>query len=122
MASYTELFAGSDTVTTATEESCANNTTLTTAQTVTTDGHVQLVLDLNDMVDGDKLRVRFYEKVQSSGARRVFWAPIISDGPGEEKIMYFPVFQLMHGWDITLEQIAGTANIVIDWSIRSVTP
>jgi hypothetical protein len=81
----------------------------------TSDGVFQLFLDLSDMVTGDELQIRIYEKVQSTGTQRVIYQSNLI-GPQSPPSWVSPSLLLMHGWDMTLDAIAGT--ITVEWSIR----
>lgn len=107
----TEHAAGSQTCTITTEH-------ILTANPETTDGAYQLFLDLNAMANGDILEIRLKEKVQNSSAtQRVVWWDTVSHVQGEEKIWVSPTLMLIHGWDMTIKQTAGTGR-AIPWSIR----
>ena len=69
------------------------------------------------MVAGDQLQIRLYEKVQSSSTQRVVFQAILT-GAQSEPIWVSPTFILLHGWDVTLNALAGT--ITVEWSIRQV--
>ncbi len=110
----TELYAGSEAVST-TEHSMTTDTA--GPDTDTTDGVFQIFLDLSDMIAGDQLQIRIYEKVQSSGTQRICYEAILS-GAQAQPIWVSPSLILMHGWDATLDALAGT--ITVEWSIRQV--
>jgi hypothetical protein len=78
----------------------------------------QVFLDLNDMVSADELQIRIYETVEGTNRRIVYQANLV--GPQSPPIWVSPSLVLMTGWDVTLNQIAGTANITVYWSIRKV--
>jgi len=84
----------------------------------TTDGVFQFFLDVSDMVAGDELRIRLYEKVLSGGTQRIAeqWTLV---GVQSKPVWISPSFILLHGWDFTLDCIAGT-TIVVDASVRQV--
>lgn len=86
---------------------------------VTDDGVYQVFLDLNDMVSGDELQIRIYEKVQAADTQRVVYQTNLI-GPQSPPIWVSPSLVLMHGWDVSLDQIAGTTGITVTWSIRKV--
>ena len=111
-----EAFAGTEAVST-TEWSLPRDASYSSASTQTTDGVYQVFLDLNDMVQGDELQIRIYEKVQSSDTQRVVYEAYLI-GPQTEPIWVSPSLILMHGWDVTCDAIVGT--ITVTWSIRSV--
>jgi hypothetical protein len=110
----TEAFAGSEAVST-TEHSCTTDTTGPDVET--SDGVFQVFLDLSDMIAGDQLQVRVYEKVQSTSTQRVVYEAILTGAQGQP-IWVSPSLILLHGWDVTLDALAGT--ITVEWSIRKV--
>lgn len=119
MTTFTEVYAGSDTFTT-TEESIANNTSATTAQSITDDGVYQLFLDCNALADGDEFQVAFKEKARSGDTQRPFWTIVVANDQGADENVVFPPVTLLHGWDITIKKLAGTDR-AIAWSIRKLT-
>lgn len=111
----TEAYANTETVGT-TEHSITSDTT--SIQTQTTDGIYQIFLDVSDMVTGDELQIRIYEKVRSADTQRIVYQSNLV-GPQSPPIWVSPSLILMHGWDATLDCIAGT-SITVTWSIRQV--
>lgn len=90
----------------------------TTLQTVTDDGLYQLWIDAGNMAKGDEFKVRLYEKVEATGGtKKVFFQQTLSDVQSE--VYLTPTFLLMHGWDMTIQKIAGTDR-AFDASIRKV--
>jgi hypothetical protein len=83
----------------------------------TADGVYQVFLDVSDMVDGDILQIRVYEKVQSAGTARIVFESILRNVQAEP-VWVSPSLILLHGWDVTLDALAGT--ITVEWSIRKV--
>jgi len=77
----------------------------------TTDGVYQLQLGLGDMTVSDELQVRIYEKCRSGDTQRIVHQVNLF-GPQSQGYV-FPSLVLMHGWDMTLDAIAGT-TIVVD--------
>jgi hypothetical protein len=114
----TEAHTGTETVGT-TEWSLTTDTSYDTGDARTTDGVFQVFIDFNALLVGDQYQIRLYEKVLSSSTQRIAeeWTVV---GPLSSPIWVSPAFILLHGWDITLDKIAGTDR-AIDWSIRSVT-
>jgi len=110
----TEAFAGSEAVST-TEHSLTTDTAGPDVET--SDGVFQVFLDVSDMVTGDELQIRVYEKVQSGDTQRIVYQSNLV-GPQSSPIFVLPSLVLMHGWDVTLDAIAGT--ITVPWSIRKV--
>jgi hypothetical protein len=109
-----ELYSGSETVST-TEHSLTTDSSGPDVDT--TDGVFQLWIDVSDMVKADILQVRMYEKVTSGGTQRVAWEVRLANAQ-TEPIWVSPSFILLHGWDFTLDAIAGTIDVT--WSIRQV--
>jgi len=109
-----ELYSGTEAVST-TEHSMTTDTSGPDVDT--TDGVFQIFLDLSDMVAGDELQIRIYEKVRSGDTQRIVaqWSVF---GAQADPIWVSPALILMHGWDATLDAIAGTITVL--WSIRSV--
>lgn len=90
----------------------------TALQTVTDDGIYQFWVDAGTMAKGDEFKFRIYEKVEATGGtKKVFFQATLSDVQSE--IFLTPTFILMHGWDATLQKIAGTDR-AFDASIRKV--
>ena len=110
----TEAYAGTEAVG-VTEHSM---TTDTAGPDVTTANGIYVIyLDLSDMIAGDELQVRVYEKVQSTDTQRIVYQSNLVGAQGNPNWYSIP-FVLMHGWDATLDAIAGT--ITVTWSIRQV--
>lgn len=110
-----ELYSGTEAVG-ATEHSCTTDTSGPDADTA--DGVFQVFLDVSDMVAGDQLQVRIYEKVRSGDTQRVVYEAILT-GAQAQPIWVSPSLVLLHGWDVTLDALAGT--ITVNWSIRQVS-
>jgi hypothetical protein len=83
----------------------------------TTEGDVQLYLDLNALAAGDEFELKFYEKVLSSSTQRVVWSSRFAGAQGGANSASQFAMRVKHGWDFTLKKIAGTDR-AIDWSIR----
>ena len=83
----------------------------------TDDGVVQVFLDLDDMVAGDQLQVRIYEKARSGDTQRVVYEAIITGDQGST-LWASPSLILMHGWSVSADALAGT--ITVNWSIRRI--
>lgn len=110
----TELYSGTEAVG-ATEWSCTTDTAGPDADT--TDGVFQVFLDVSDMIAGDQLQIRLYEKCRSADTQRIVYQAILT-GAQSEPIWVSPSLILLHGWDVTLDALAGT--ITVNWSIRQV--
>lgn len=90
----------------------------TSIDTITTDGIYQFVLDLSALTVADTFEFKIYEKVRSADTQRVFYHAVFKGQHGSP-IFVSPTFILLHGWDATLNKVAGTDR-TITWSIRSV--
>lgn len=110
----TELYSGTEAIG-ATEWSLTTDTAGPDADT--TDGVFQVFLDVSDMVNTDILQIRIYEKVRSGDTQRIVDEYILRDAQ-TVPIWVSVSLVLMHGWDITLDALAGT--ITVNWSIRQV--
>ena len=111
----TEAFSGSETVGT-TEHSLTTDTAGPDVET--SDGVFQLFLDLSALAAGDQFALGVYEKVLSSSTQRLVYRVVFS-GAQPQPVWASPSLVLMHGWDMTLDKLAGTDR-AIDWSIRKV--
>jgi hypothetical protein len=110
-----EAFANTQAVST-TEWSCPRDASYDSGQPQTDDGIYQVFLDTSDMVAGDQLQIRIYEKCRSGDTQRVIYEAILTGTMAETWVS--PTLILMHGWDVTLKALAGT--ITVNWSIRKV--
>ena len=108
-----EAYSGTASIST-TEFSCPNNSTTLTP--VTADGVYQVFLDTSDMVEGDQLQIRIYEKCRSADTQRIIYEAVLTDTMAQTWVT--PSLILLHGWDLTLDALAGT--ITVNWSIRRV--
>jgi hypothetical protein len=109
-----QLYSGTHAVDT-TEWSCTTDTAGPDADT--TDGVFQVFLDLSDMIAGDQLQIRVYEKCRAADTQRVVYEAILSGAQGQP-MWVSPSLILLHGWDVTLDALAGTITVL--WSIRQV--
>lgn len=106
------------------EESGTQTATISTEHTLnatspeTTDCIMQFFLDVANMAQDDDLEIRVKEKVISSGTQRLVFFATLADAQAEAFVT--PPLQLLHGWDVTIKQTAGTGRS-FPWSIRKVT-
>lgn len=100
----------------ATELSIVSGTT--SLQTITDDGVYQLWIDAGNMAKADEYRIKLYEKVEATGGTKKVFAQWTLLGVQAE-VFVTPTFILMHGWDMTIQKIAGTDR-AFDASIRKV--
>ena len=111
----TEAYAGTAAIG-ATEYSCPNAGNYSSGNAITADGVYQVFLDTSDMVAGDQLQIRIYEKCQSTDTQRVIYESVLTGTMAETWVS--PSLILLHGWDVTLDALSGT--ITVNWSIRKV--
>jgi hypothetical protein len=110
----TEAFSGTEAIGT-TEHSCTTDTAGPDAET--SDGIFQMFLDVSDMVAGDILQIRLYETCRSGDTQRLAKEWILT-GVQAEPMWVSDGYILLHGWDFTLDALAGTITVL--WSIRKV--
>jgi hypothetical protein len=111
-----ESHSGSATIT-VTEYSCPNAATYSSGSAITTDGVYQVFLDTSDMIAGDQLQIRIYEKCRAADTQRIIYEGVLTGSMADTWVS--PSLILLHGWDVTLATLAGT-SIVVNWSIRQV--
>lgn len=100
----------------ATEFYCVSNSTTPTWQSAR--AVVQAFFDLSALANGDEFRIRVYERASASGTSRIVdeWVVV---GAQSSPILVTPSLVLVHGWEFSLQRLAGT-NRTILWSIRRV--
>lgn len=97
-------------------DATTNGEAKSTATPIEVAGVFQVFLDLNDMIAGDQLQIRIYEKVAyTTDTQRIVYQAILT-GAQSEPMWVSPSLMLMNGWDVTLDALAGT--ITVNWSIR----
>jgi hypothetical protein len=111
-----ELYSGTEAAIGTTEWSCTTDTAGPDVDT--NDGVFQAFFDVSDMVLGDVLQIRIYEKARSTDTQYIAYETILRDVQ-TEKIFVTPALILLHGWDFTVKALAGT--IAVNWSIRQVS-
>lgn len=92
----------------------------TSLATETSSGVYQLWIDpvAAAMAKGDEFKIRVYEKVEATGGtKRVVFVATLSDAQSE--LFVTPTLILMHGWDMTIQKIAGTDR-AFDASVRKI--
>lgn len=99
-----------------TEYSMVSNST--TLASNTTDGVYQLFIDFGALTATEEYFVCVKEKVTAAGTQRVVFAATVAGVQGSPA-WASPSLILMHGWDMTIDKIAGTDRS-ISWSIRQV--
>lgn len=110
----TEAFTGTATIGTA-EYSLPNAGTTLTPRTE--QGVYQVFIDTAAMAAGDQYRIKVYEKVRSSTAQRGIYEAVLTGAMADSWV--FPSLLLMHGWDVTMQKLAGTDR-AFSWSLRQV--
>lgn len=112
----TESHVGSASIST-TEYSCPNNATYNSANGITDDGVYQVFLDTSAMTLTNQLHIHIYEKCRGASTQRIIYEAIMTGTMADSWVS--PSLILLHGWDVTLEMVAGAAA-TIEWSIRKV--
>lgn len=110
-----EAYSGTETVTNDEWSLTGDDTSI---DTIATDGVYQPWLNLSALAAGDIFEFKIYEKVTSSGTQRLCYVATFAGAQGEPHWVG-PSLLLLHGWDMTLNKLAGTDRS-ITWSIRSV--
>lgn len=108
----TQLYSGTHAIDT-TEWSLTTDTAGPDADTNA--GVYQLFLDTSDMITGDELQIRIYEKTRSGDTQRIIYQSNLV-GPQSPPTFVSPSLMLLQGWDMTLDAIVGTITVL--WSIR----
>ena len=108
-----EAFSGSGVVT-------VNELSLTTGSTdlgqQSTPGCYLVFVDCSQMQAGDQYRLRCLEKTDGAAApQREVWSDVLTGPQGCLELEQR--FALMHGWDFTLQKLAGVDR-TFRWSIR----
>jgi hypothetical protein len=86
----------------------------------TTDGIFQFVVDIDAMAVGDTTELRIKEKCRTGDTQRTILTSVLLNDPSADSNLWVsPSYLLMHGWDFTLKQTAGTGR-AYPWSIRKV--
>jgi hypothetical protein len=111
----TEAYSGSAAIG-ATEYSAPNNANYSAGSAITDDGVYQVFLDTSDMVAGDQLVVKIYEKCRAVDTQRDIYESTLTGTMTDTWVS--PSLILLHGWDVTLTATSGT--ITVNWSIRKV--
>jgi hypothetical protein len=101
-----------------TEHSLVSDTSYDTGDASTTEAILQVVLDLDDMVGGDQLQIRIYDKCRSGDTQRVLEEWIFTGDQGS-RLWASPAIHVKNGWDVTADALAGTITVL--WSLRLVT-
>lgn len=100
-----------------TEYFCAAAST-TQGSGQSTDGVYQLVLELNNLANGDEFRIRVWDAISSGGTARVMMEWTVAHAQSEP-LYATPSLILLHKWDFSLTKLAGTDRSIA-WSIRKV--
>jgi hypothetical protein len=81
----------------------------------TTAGVFQLVLDTNNLANGDVLEVNVYDKVLSGSTARVVFNAVYANAQGE-KIKVSPPIMVSHYFEVQLTLTGSTRTF--DWEFR----
>ena len=91
--------------------------TLNTTTPGTADGVYQTLIDVAAMAAGDVLEIRVKEKARAADTQRTVLLDVLSHAQSEP-LWVSPPLILLHAWDVTIKQTAGT-NRAYPWSIRT---
>lgn len=84
-----------------------------------TDGVFWHIIDLSDMVDGDVLEIRLYEKARAADTVRAIKRWTLRDAqPTDELLWEAPALPFAHNRRFSVTATAGT--ITLPWSVRYV--
>lgn len=89
----------------------------TTLASDTNDGVYQVFIDFVNMAAGDEYVIEIKEKVTSGGTQRIIYSSTLEGAQASPFVT--PSLILMHGWDVTIQKVAGTDRS-ISWSVRQV--
>ena len=81
-------------------------------------GVYQVFIDFSALTSGDEYEIAVKEKVADASTQRVIFRASVAGLQGSP-IWVSPSLILMHGWDVTVDKLAGTDRS-ITWSIRQV--
>ncbi len=109
-----EAYTGSATIST-TEYSLPNASTTLTPITVS--GVYQVFIDFAAMTASEEYLIQIKEKVTSGGTQRTIYQASLEGVQTSPFVT--PSLILLHGWDVTVDKIAGTDRTIY-WSIRKV--
>lgn len=112
----TEAYSGTASIST-TEYSCPNAANYSSGSAITDDGVYQVFLDTSALAITNQLQIRIYEKCRSGDTQRIIYEAFITGTTADTWVS--PSLILLHGWDVTLNMITGSAASV-NWSIRKV--
>jgi hypothetical protein len=98
------------------EWSCSTDTLGPDA--TTTDGVFQVFIDTSDLITGDQVIIRAYEKTRLVDTQRVVFQSVLT-GSQPNPIWASPFLILMHGWDFTFEALASASgSVTLIFSVR----
>lgn len=84
----------------------------------TTAGVYQCFIDVSDLVAGDQLEIKIYEKAMTANTQRLIYSSVLT-GAQAEPMWVSPSLILTRGWDMTANSQLG-GNIVLAFSVRQV--
>jgi hypothetical protein len=86
----------------------------------TSDGLYAPWIDVANLARGDEYIIRAYETVVSGGTKRLYFSHVIPGwGLPARKLFTIPPAMLLHGWDFTLQRIAGSDR-TIEYSVKGI--
>jgi hypothetical protein len=103
-----QVASGSQAATLDTEHTLHSLTALKTSE---------LVIDLNPMVAGDIMAIRYYEKTLTGSTERLVWEQVVGHAQAEPVFKSIPC-TCVHAGSFRIEQTDGTGR-TFDWSVRT---
>ena len=117
----TELYSGTVQVSASASEFSLVTQAYGSGASVTTDGIIQVFLDLNELQNGNIYDFKIKEKITSGGTQRTVHYETLAHAQGAAPGYAAPALVLMHGWDATLTLTNGGGSAQsIGWSIRQI--
>lgn len=113
-----ELYGSTGVSIGANEYSLPSKTTSTGRSPITTDGVYQLWIDMANMLTSDEYELKIYEVASTGTTQQLVYQASLA-GKQSPPMVVYPSLVLLHGWDMTLTLISGSAR-TIPYSIRQV--
>jgi hypothetical protein len=80
----------------------------------------QLFVDLKDMVNGNEVEIRIYEKARTADTNNQVILLAVASHAQAEPMWVSPSFVLARGWRMTLKQTSGSNLTAVSYSIRNI--
>lgn len=87
-----------------------------TLATITAGGTFQLVVDLDNLANGDVVELRAKVKVRSSSTAKELLIGVYANDRGSQNVVWSPPIPAPHSVAFTLKQTAGTGRS-FEWAV-----